>query len=368
MSQLAPSYSVRLLSDSRRDAIIASLAARAGFGSRFDGIGAGAVSARFDQAETKFRQLALAFIEKQVYATLIPPLKARTFIPTSVKASPGAETHTFYRLTRTGVARLIFGRAVDLPRSSFYQEPITRKFYPIGTSFEFSYFDLLAVGMALENGMPVDLVGENMRAALEAIEKKLDLIAAFGTAAPPNSNGLEQEADPGLLGLLNAANTTAYTIATGAAGSTTWAQKTADEILADLNGIVGNQVSSTYEVHRPDTLIVPLAQAEQQLTRRMSDVSGETIGSFFMRTRKEMGSPVQIVPWQFAAGIGAGSTDVVVAYKRDPMMLEHILAMDATPLTNLAEQRGLQTITPVVAKTAGLALRYPLSVSIGAGI
>ena len=335
------------------------------------GVIKGVLGARMDAGETIFVQRALVFVDGVPFATLVPPLKAREFIPTTVKGNPGDTVYLWRRMTRTGVARLFApGAALDLPRANVYQEEISQRYYPVGVKIVYNYFELLAVGAALANGQPVDLVGESLRAALEALEKKLDLIAAYGTAAPPGSGaaamGLEVEADVGITGLLNLSNATAYTIPVGAAGSALWSQKTPDEVLADLNGIVGGQVSATYEVHRPDTVIVPVAQFEQQLQRRMSDVSGETIGSFFLRTRREMGHKIEIHPWYYASGAGAGSTDVIAAYKRDPRMLEHVLAMDASPLP--ANTQGLETTQPVIAKTAGVVCHYPLSVSLGVGI
>lgn len=327
----------------------------------------GEYRARFDAGETAFTQRALTFIDKEIFATLIPPLEARTFIPTQVKGNPGDETYLWRRITRVGMARLFApGAALDLPRASMLTEEITQRYYPVGVKIVYSYFELLAVGAALANGQPVDLVGESMRAALEAVEKKLDILAAFGTAAPPTGFSLEVEADIGLTGLLNNPNATVYTIPPGQSGFTQWALKTPDEILLDLNGIVGGQVASTYKVHRPDTIIVPISEFEVQLQRRMSDVSGETVLSFFVRTRREAGHTITVLSWMYAAGAGSGPSDLMVAYKRDPRMFEHILAMDATPLQ--ATTNGLETTQPVVAKSGGVVMRYPLSVSVASGI
>lgn len=322
---------------------------------------------RTDAGETIFTQRALTALDPQSYATLIPPVEARTFIPTTVKGNPGDETYLWRRITRTGIARLIApGAALDLPRANVFTEEIYQRFYPVGVKIVYSYFELLAIGAALANGQPVDLIGESMRAALEAVEKKLDVIAAFGTATPPTGYAAEVEGDVGLTGLLNNPNATVYTIPPGASGSTQWALKTPDEILLDLNGIIGGQVASTYKVHRPDTIIVPITEFEVQLQRRMSDVSGETVLSFFVRTRREAGHDVKVLSWQYAAGAGANSSDRMIAYKRDPRMFEHVLAMDATPLT--ATTSGLETTQPVIAKTAGVIMRYPLSVSYGDAI
>jgi hypothetical protein len=325
------------------------------------------MTGRMDSAETVFVQRALVFVDNQPFATLIPPLKARTFVPTTVKGNPGDETYLYRRITRTGMARFIApGAGLDLPRSNLYVDEISQRAYPLGVEIVYNYFELLAVGAALANGQPVDLVGENMRAALEGVEKKLDIVAAFGTATPPTGFVLEVDVDLGITGLLNNAYATVYTVATGAANGTAWSTKTPDEVLADLNGIVGSQVATTYEVHRPDTILVPLAQFEQQLTRRMSDVSDTTIIEFFQKTRREMGNPVEIIPWMYMAGAGTASADLMLAFKRDPRMFEHILLMDATPLA--PSTVGLETTQPVIAKTVGVVVRYPLSISKGSGI
>jgi hypothetical protein len=288
-------------------------------------------------------------------------------VPTQVKANPGAEFYTWQKMTRTGIARLFApGAALDLPVVGLMVEQVPQQFYPLGVKLMYNYFELLAVGMALENGQPVDLVGEKMKAALEAVEKKLDLVAAFGTASPPNSYGVEVDADVGLLGLLNSTLASTYTIATGAVNSKLWSQKTGDEVLADLGGIIAAQRATTFEVHTPDTILLPISQYESIAFRRLSDISQDTILSFFLKTQREAGRNIQVHPWMYNAGAGATSTDRMVAFKRDPAMLQHVLAMDATPLE--ASKHGLETIQPVVAKTCGTILHYPLSVTYGDGI
>lgn len=328
---------------------------------RFDSKG---FTARYDATESLLTQRALTFVATELWPTLIPPIKARTFIPTNVKGNPGDETYLWRKLTRTGMARLFApGAALDPPVVGVYSEEISQRLYGVIAQLRYNYFELLAIGAALANGQPVDLLGEKMKAALEAVEKKLDLIAAFGTATPPNSFGIEVDADVGLTGLLNSTTASTYSTPLGAAGSKTWALKTGDEVLADLFGIVSYQRSSTFEVHAPDTILLPISQHQQIVGRRLSDVSGETILSFFVRTQREAGQPIEVHPWQYLTGSGSTSSDRMVAFKRDPKMLEHLLVMDATPLK--ASEMGHVTTQDVMAKTAGTILRYPLSVTYG---
>ena len=161
---------------------------------RFDS--RGAFAARHDAAESAFTQRALTYVMTEVWPTLIPPLKARMFIPTAVKGNPGDEFLVWRKPTRTGMARLFApGSAMDLPVVGLMIEEIPQRFYPVGVKLVYDYFELLAIGAALANGQPVDLVGEKLKAALEAIEKKLDVIAAFGTATPPAGYAVEVDAD-----------------------------------------------------------------------------------------------------------------------------------------------------------------------------
>lgn len=318
---------------------------------------------RLDSGESIFVERALLFIEAQPYNTLVPPMKGRLLVPTDNSSHPGASHTVYRRYTRTGVARMITGRGQELPTVGLFVQEDSHRFFAVGAAYEYSYFDLLAVGMALANGQTINLDLELSIAAREAIEKKFDIIAGLGTASAALTYSVELEEDAGLLGLLNLPNARSYTPAVGAALGTAWSTKTPDEVLADLNGIVGDQVASTYEVHIPDTLIVPPAQREQQLTRSMGDGRSDSIETYFLKVNPHI---KKIESWMYCAGIGAGSSDVMVCYKRDPRMVRHMISMEATTLP--PQQKDLMTRVPVIAKTAGVVSPYPLSVSIGAGI
>ena len=320
---------------------------------------------RYDAAETVFVERALLEIEAQPYNTLIPPLKSRKFIPTDNTSHAGAKFTGYRRYTRTGVARLITESGLDLPTVGVFVQEDIHQFYCVAAAYQYSYLDLLALGFALQNGQSINLDLELSIAAREAIEKKLDLIAAWGSASA-GTFALENEEDVGLLGLINLTSALSYTPAAGDSGHTDWARKTPDEVLADLNGIVAYQVNSTYEVHRPDTILVPTLQYEGQLTRSMGDGRSDTILSYFMRTHRESGNPIDVQSWPYLAGAGAGAADMMIAFKRDPRMLRHMISMEATALPQ--QQEGLVITVPLIAKTAGVVAPYPLSIVRGIGI
>ncbi len=62
----------------------------------------------------------------------------------------------------------------------------------------------------------------------------------------------------GLRGVLSKDNDVPlYVPATGAKGSTKWADKTEDEILADITGMLKQVARTTKKVEKPDTLALP---------------------------------------------------------------------------------------------------------------
>lgn len=333
--------------------------------SRFDSVGK--PNPRHDAAEAAFTQRALTYIQEELVPTLVPPLEARKWIPYTVQGNPGDASFLWRRPTRTGIARFFTpGGARDLPAVGAYIEEINTPYYTVGAMLQYDYFELLAIGAAAANGQPFDFVKEKLIAALEANEKKLDLISAFGSAAPPSSDGIEQDLDVGMTGLLNDTDASIYVTPYGISGSRSWSQKTADEVLADLFGIVSYQISSTYKVHCPTHIGLPIAQYQSIANRRMGDIGEHTILSFFVESQKKIGQPIEVFSWQYMQGAGATGSDLMVAFNRDTRMLRNPLSTDKASLP--PETRGLTTEQIVYSRTPGLILYRPLSVTYGSYI
>jgi hypothetical protein len=314
-------------------------------------------SPHLDAAESAFVERALLHIEKETYNTLIPPLEGRKFVPVDNSAPPGANTTSYKQYTRTGIAKLVTQRGQDLPSAGLFVKEYFHKFVRLGASYQYTLDDLLGAQMSMQNGGPalnIDL--EMALAAREAIEKKLDNLARVGS-----DDGLQ--ADLGLLGLLNQVNTSLYTVAMGASGLTTWVSKTPDEIIADMSGIVAAQIAGTYKVEEPDTLLLPIAQYETIMGRSMGDGRSDSILSYFLKINRHI---KMVDSWQFLAEAGDGNTDRMVAYKRDPRKVRHMIAQEFTQLPPRFE--NFVYTTECTAKSAGVVCPYPLSISYGDGI
>lgn len=299
-----------------------------------------------DASESVFFSRQLEQIRAQTYDIKLLELKARGFLPVDNSISPGAEVVTYRQYNSVGVAKILANYGDDLPRADVKGLEFTSKIRGIGASYGFSMQEIRAAQFA---GMPLEQRKAN--AARRSIEQKIDSLAQVG------------DSKHGLLGMLNQTNTTAFTVVNGAAGTATFATKTADEVLNDLHGIANGIVASTKGAEVPDTLILPIAQYTAIATRRVSTVSDTTILEFFLQS-----SPyIKMVDhWHALAGTGAGGTDRMVCYRKDPDALQLIIPQEFEQMP--PQLRGFESVTPCHARCGGVVMYYPLSMSYGDGI
>ena len=326
---------------------------------------------RSDAAETAFFERALTYVEAQVLYRDIPPLEGRQYVATSPLDPPGTKRTEYRMITRVGRAQLATETGDDAPTSTFYQQTFGHNYVTVKGSYQYTYDELLAAQLASQNsqgmgGPPINIDMEDALAAREGIAQALDVICGFGTSATVPTGIIPLTPDLGILGLLNQPYASTYTIPNGANGSPLWSNKTPDEIVADLTGIVAYQISSTYKVYSPKRIIVDVNNYQSQLAgRRMGDGSDETILSFFTRTRRESEQPVEVRSWQFCAGAGAAGTNRMIAY--DPDERKGCLKM-SQEFTQLQVEYQRETYrVPCRAKTAGVIARRPLSITYADG-
>ena len=214
---------------------------------------------RFDSAEdaSVFFARELDHVKAQSYDVEYPELTALHLFPQSSEADPGAETITYYTYDKTGLAKIIDNYSTDLPRADVTGKPSFAKIKSIGDSYGYSAQEMRASRLA---GKSLDArKGESARYQIDALTNK---IAWCG------------DEESGLMGVLSdGQNIPLYTIGANASGKTKWAEKSADEILADVNGMAKQVAKITKNVERPDTLCVPADVFVDISTRRIPDTS-----------------------------------------------------------------------------------------------
>ncbi len=123
--------------------------------------------------------------------------------------------------------------------------------------------------------------------------------------------------DVGATGLINSSLVTAAAVATGVGGLKTWASKTPDEILADVNTLLSAAwLASAYAVC-PDKLLLPPTQFALITTMKVSSAGNVSVLKYLEDNciaLKVNGKALDIQPVKWLVGAGVDATDRMVAY------------------------------------------------------
>lgn len=125
----------------------------------------------------------------------------------------------------------------------------------------------------------------------------------------------------GVYGIVNNPNLVATAAPNGAAGTATWATKTPDEILADINAlIVATWTASEFDLSgMANHIMIPPVQYAYLVGTKVSSAGNVSILQFLLDNNigKNQGVELSIVPSRWCTGAGAGSKDRMVAYVND---------------------------------------------------
>ena len=298
-----------------------------------------------DSAETMFFQRELEQVKAKSYDVLKAPLKAFELIPVDSTTAPGATTVTYEQYDSTGIAKIISNYADDLPTADVKGKEFHSTIKSIGNSYVYSKNDIRAAQFA---GKPLNQRKAN--AAVEAHRQLMNKLAFFG------------DAEYGIQGLLTNSNIPSAPVVAGAATTLTWATKTPDEILKDLNSAVSDMLDLTKGVEVPNTIVMPIAQYNHIATTARSANSDTTILEFF----KGNNPGIEVMWATELKGAFTGGTDGFIVYNRNPdkLFMEIPMMVQMSP----AQEKGLSYVVPCESKFGGVIVPYVLSVSFRRGI
>lgn len=301
-----------------------------------------------DADESIFFARELEHVKSKSYDKKYSQLKARTLFPVSMDAGPGAETITYEQYDAVGIAKVISSYADDLPRADVKGKQFSSSVKSLGASFGYSVQEIRAARMA---GKP--LAQRKADAAKKAIMTREDQIAFSGDAAN------------GILGFLNQPNVPLVVLAADGTGSTTtFATKTPDKVLRDLNKVVNSIVELTKEVEIPDTMILPTETYNLLKNTPWSSANdGKSILKLFLENNDYIKNVFSVPRMK---GAGAGGADRMAVYRRDPDALTLEIPQDFEMLEEQA--RGLEYVTPCHSRIGGVVVYYPLSIAFADGI
>lgn len=297
---------------------------------------------RFDAGETAILARQIEHIRARTFDIKYAEYKGRLFVPVDNSAPSGAQSITYRQWDWFGMAEIITNFADDLPRVDVLAKEFTAPVRSIGASYGFSIQDLRASAMA---GAQLDV--RRATAARRAIESRIDKMIAEG------------DAEHGVTGFLNNTNVPLITPTTGS-----WAGATVTQIRADLNKLVNSIVNTTLEVEIPDTLILDNTSFQLLASLQLSVDNDKTLLQSWLESNPYIRNVDQ---WHRLNTANAGGNGPrIVAYKRDPEVLAAVIPQEFEQFA--PQQRNLDMVIPVHARSGGVEIRYPLAIAYMDGV
>ena len=291
----------------------------------------------------------LDYVKAKTYDKKYPQFTALNHFPITHEVPEGAETTTYYSYEETGMARIISNYANDLPRADVKGKPSTAFVKSIGSSYGYSVQEMRGARMA---GKRLDT--RKPEAARSTIDRLVNTLAFAGNK------------ENNIMGMLSADNNIPlYTLAQ-VGGKTAWKDKSAAEILADINGMVAYQSKITNDVEKADTLALPPEVFIDISTRQIPNTAF-TVKKFLLENAPYLKNIIS-APELAAVNKETNpyNTNVALLYTndKDKFSLEIPMEFYQYPL----QARNLEIVVPCEKRVAGIILYYPLSAVIAKGI
>ncbi|KNY36090.1 major capsid family protein [Agrobacterium sp. SUL3] len=268
------------------------------------------------------QQVAMSFlirqaslIEPTAYAMRYQEIQYASLIPVDTSAPEWIQSVTYFSMDGVGKAEWFNGNAQDVPKVE-----LTREKFETSVSMA-----AIGYGYTLEELGTAQLLGMNLSSdkatlARRIAEEKIDAVAFVG------------DTSKGLTGLVNSSTPTATTApADGTGSATTFASKTPDQVLRDINGQITGMFTGTLGAEIVDTILLPYSVLLDLSTRRIDAVNQTTILEWVERNNIYTRTTGQALTIRGVFGYldtaGAGGTKRMVAYRRSPEVLKMHLPM-----------------------------------------
>ena len=157
---------------------------------------------------------------------------------------------------------------------------------------------------------------------------------------------------------------------TGTGNSTQWRNKTADQILDDINTVIAGiwKACDCSSDALPNHILVPVEQFGLLVTRKVSDDSERSILTYILENNlsSQQGGHLVISPSKWCSSIGANNADRMVCYINDP---EKICFNLTQPLRRMdTEYAEMRIKIPYIAQFSEVRFLYPQTVRYMDGI
>jgi hypothetical protein len=298
------------------------------------------------------QQRALSFltnqanrIEREVYEVRYQDIQYQQLVPVDMTGPEWVNGVTYFSSDAVGRAGWFQGKADDVPHAEVTREKFEATVSMAAIGYD---YDLEELGRAMTLG--INLQTDKANAARRVAEEFIDRVAIFGDTTK-NYTGLAN----------NGSVTAGSAAATGTGSATTFASKTPDNVLADINGVITGGFTGTLGSEMVNTILLPYTQLLDLATRRIDTVNQTTILEWVERNNvytRQTGQPLLIRGVWGLETAGSGSTARMVAYRRAPEVL--VLYMPMPFRFMPAYQQGpLRFEVPGIMRISGVEVRRP---------
>lgn len=165
-----------------------------------------------------------------------------------------------------------------------------------------------------------------------------------------------------IYGLVNNPLITAASAPNGVGGTATWATKTPDEILDDVNQVINaTWAASEYDLSgMANHILIPPVQYTLLVSRKVSSAGNISILEFLLQNNiaKNQGRELVIAPSRWCVGAGNGGTDRLVAYVNDDDRVTFDLPVPLSRVMTQADVREMAYLTSYAAQLGQVKFLY----------
>ncbi len=239
---------------------------------------------------------------------LLPEIRWTDIIPmesVDTSINPGARMASYLVRDRRGRGAFRGRESKNIPSVGTTLDKVTVPIESAGVTAHFDRADARAVLMGNETNLMTEL-GEVMR---EASERHIERTTFYGFAALGYQGFLAYSGVPATTAALKDGSHTAWTYATG------------DQIIFDIQNAIATVFTTTKGVFLPDTVALPPLQFAALTATKASAAADKSLMEYLSTNNiytQQTGQKLNFVHLRYLQGAGAGSTDRMVVYTKNP--------------------------------------------------
>jgi hypothetical protein len=285
-------------------------------------------------------------IESEVVKMQYPDVQYPDLVPVdTATGNEWVKSITYFSADMMGRADWFHHTALDVPLAELSREKFERGIEMAAIGYRYT---LEEVASAM-NTPGLNLTADKATACRRAYEEFVDNLALRGSV--PKA----------MQGLINSSLVTATTApADGAAGATTFASKSNDQVIRDINNAMMGIATGTNWLYYADTILLPPAVLVG-LAGRIIQYSSMTLLDWIKQYNVltvQTGRPIVLAGVRGLETAGVGQISRMVAYRRDPSVLKMWIPMSHKFLP--VWQRGpLVFDVPGIFRLGGVEIRMP---------